>query len=341
MYEKMGIGVMDVKNEKIVDFFREKRNYYNISNGIKRVVVSIFRLLLLISIGYVIIYPLMYMITNSIRTGQSYFDPTITWITTKTTVSNFVYAMEALSYFPSLKNTLIYEIIPAIIQLGSCAVAAYGFARFEFKGKGLLTIVLFITILLPVQASMLPSYINYSHIDILGIFEKIYRATGTDLRINLINTPLVFYLPALFGVGLKSGIIIYIYIQFFKGLPKELEEAAWIDGSGPIRTFLVIAIPSSSVVILTNLIFSIIWHWNDFFQAAMYLKERSNFTLAVQLSEIQNTLDSMRLSLNGDTPATVAIIMAACLLYVLPILVMYMCLQTKFVKSIDRVGITG
>ena len=314
---------------------------YKQTTLLKNIIVMLFRLFLLISIGYVIIYPLMYMITNSIRTGQSYYDPTITWITTKTTFSNFLYAIQAMDYLNALKNTIVYEILPSILQLTTCAVAAYGFARFDFKLKKPLIIILFITILLPVQATMLPSSINFSQLDFLGIFEWIFKRTGTDLRLNLLNTPFVFYLPALFGVGLKSGTIIYIYIQFFKGLPRELEEAAWIDGSGPLRTFLVIAIPSSSVVIFTNLIFSIIWHWNDYFRAAMFLKERANFTLAVQLAEIQNTLDSLILSFNTDTPATVAIIMASCLIYVLPVLLMYICLQTKFVKSIDRVGITG
>lgn len=314
---------------------------YKQTTLLKNVIVSLFRVFLLISIGYVIIYPLMYMITNSIRTGQSYYDPTIVWITTKTTFSNFAYAVQAMDYFNSLKNTILYEILPSILQLATCAVAAYGFARFDFKLKKILTFVLFITILLPVQATMLPSYINYSQLDFFGLFEQIYKITGTDLRISILNTPYVFYLPALFGVGLRSGTIIYIYIQFFKGLPKELEEAAWIDGSDPIRTFLVIALPSSSVVIFTNLIFSIIWHWNDYYRAAMFLKERTNFTLSVQLAEIQNTLESLRLSSSAGTPSTVAIIMASCLIYVLPVLIMYICLQTRFVKSIDRVGITG
>ena len=302
---------------------------YKQTTLLKNIIVMLFSLFLLISIGYVIIYPLMYMITNSIRTGQSYYDPTITWITTKTTFSNFLYAIQAMDYLNALNFSIVFELLPSILHLTTC------------KLKKPLIIILFITILLPVQATMLPSYINFSQLDFLGIFEWIFKRTGTDLRLNLLNTPFVFYLPALFGVGLKSGTIIYIYIQFFKGLPRELEEAAWIDGSGPLRTFLVIAIPSSSVVIFTNLIFSIIWHWNDYFRAAMFLKERAYFTLAVQLAEIQNTLDSLRLSFNTDTPATVAIIMASCLIYVLPVLLMYICLQTKFVKSIDRVGITG
>ena len=313
----------------------------NTKNKVIKLIVSVLRILFLVYVGYVIFYPLMYMISSSFRTGSSYYDPTITWITSQVTLDNFKIAIDALDYFPSLFNTLVYEILAAIIQLFSCAVAAYGFARFNFKEKKIMLAILFVTILLPIQATLLPSFVNYSHMDFLGILGSVYKWFGVDLRPNLINTPFVFYLPALFGVGLRSGIIIYIYIQFFKGLPHELEEAAWIDGSGPVRTFLSIALPSSTVVIFTNLIFSVIWHWNDFYQAAMYLKDRAHFTLAVQLGVITDTLQESRFYWNSGTPATVSIVMAACVLYVLPMLILYMCVQTRFVKSIDRVGITG
>ncbi len=325
-------------NMKLKDF--GIKNYKKVKKA-QTLLVSFLRFVILTSIGYVVLYPLMYMNTTAFRTGASFYDPTITWLTTKVTWSNFEYAIKGLNYFQSLKNTVLYEILPSLIQLFSCAVAAYGISRFEFKEKKLLIGLLFVIIILPSQATMLPSYVNYSHLDIFGIFGKIAEATGKDIRPNLLNTPWVFYLPALFGVGLRSGILIFIYMQFFKGFPKELEEAAWIDGSGPIRTFLSIVLPSSSVVIFTNLIFSIIWHWNDFYNAAMFLKERDNFTLAVSLAEIQNMLEKYKILWNANSPSTAAIIMAACVLYILPVLIMYLFLQRKFVKSIDRVGITG
>lgn len=303
--------------------------------------VALLRLLILLAIGYVVLYPLMYMVTTAFRTGESFYDPTITWITTKVTMSNFSYALEAMNYFSSLKNSIIYGIIPALLQLASCSLVAYGLARFEFREKKLLIGILFVTIILPAQATMLPTYINYSHLDFLGILEAIGSVIGRDIRPNLLNTPFAFYLPAFFGVGLRSGIIIFIYMQFFKGFPKELEEAAWIDGCGPFRTFTSIVIPSSTVVIFTNMIFSIIWHWNDFYNAALLLKDRSHFTLAVSLGEIKNTLEGLRFIWTAENPSTAAIIMAACTLYVLPLLIMYVCLQKRFVKSIDRVGITG
>lgn len=326
-----------MKKEISSDFLRK---YKLMQAGIKTV-LSVLRFLLLISIGFVIIYPLMYMATSSIRTGSSYYDPTITWLTTHVTLEPFKIAIDAMNYFKSLGNTLLYEIVASLLQLVSCSIVAYGFARYEFKEKKIMIAILFMTILLPVQATILPTYVNYSHMDFLGILGKVYEWTGTDLRPNVLNTPLVFYLPSIFGVGLRSGIIIYIYIQFFKGLPRELEEAAWIDGSGPIRTFIKIAIPSSSVVIFTNFIFSIIWHWNDYFLAAMYLKDRTYFTLAVQLGAIKDTLELYRYGWNASSPVTASIIMAACVLFVAPMLITYIFVQGKFVKSIDRVGITG
>lgn len=333
----MGIGGRVLKSNKEVDYLK---NYKRIQK-LGKISISIIRTLILISIGYVIIYPLMYMITTSFRTGPSYYDPTITWITTKVTVENYSIAADAMRYLKSLWNTFSYEIIASIIQLISCAIVAYGFARFEFKEKKYLMAILFATILLPIQVTILPTYVNYSHLDFLGILGKIYEWTGTDLRLNILNTPLVFYLPAFFGVGLRSGIIIFIYIQFFKGLPRELEEAAWIDGSGPVRTFIKIALPSSSVVIFTNLIFSVIWHWNDYFLASMYLKDREHFTLAVQLGQIANTLEEARFHWSASSPITASLIMASCVLFVIPMLIMYVILQKKFVKSIDNVGITG
>ena len=318
------------------------RNAYKVKNKLIDIVVYIFMMLILLSIGYVIIYPLMYMISSSFRSGDSYYDPTITWITNQVTTSNYKLAADALDYWNTLKNTVLYELLAGLIQLFVCSFIAYGLARFNFKEKKILMFMLILIILLPVQMTILPTYVNYSHLDVLGILGGINKLTGIDLRINILDSPFVFYLPALFGVGLRSGIIIYIYIQFFKGFPYELEEAAWLDGCSPLGTFLRIVLPSSSVVIFTNLIFTLIWHWNDYFIASMYLKSRESFTLAMSLSTIISTLNDSRVAAwNAGSPASGSIVMAGCTLFVLPMLIMYIFLQSKFVKSIDRVGITG
>lgn len=133
-------------------------------------------------------------------------------------------------------------------------------ARFKARGKGVFNALLILLILIPSQMIVVPMMMNYSKLDILGIFGLLNNLTGIDLRVNILGTPLTFYLPSLFGVGLRSGVLIYIYIQFFKGLPGELEEAAWIDGAGLFKTFFSIAVPSSSVVFTTVTIFALVWH---------------------------------------------------------------------------------
>lgn len=300
----------------------------------------IFRMVLLISIGYVIIYPLLYMIVTSLVSRNGFFNSSRVWIPEDLSpLFNYKTAWELLDYGTSLVATLKYEIVSALIEVAACAVTAYGFARFKFKGKTALLGVLFLTILVPDMLVIIPRMANYSKFDILGVFGLLDKITGIDLRPNLLGNPAAFYLPSIFSMGLRSGIIIFIYMQFFSSFPKELEEAAWIDGAGPIKTFLKIAIPSSGVVITTVVVFSLIWHWNDYLLCAMYLND--DYPLAMSLNMLPTTLTTMGYYLNPETPETLAFQMAGCVLFVAPMLIVYMILQRRFIESIDRVGITG
>ena len=245
-----------------------------------------------------------------------------------------------MDYVKSLWSTFRNEILSAAIEVVSCALVAYGLARFKFKLKNVYIAILFLTILVPEIMILIPRMLNYSHLDFFGILGLVKNLTGVDLRINLIDSPFAFWLPSIFGVGLRSGILIYIYIQFFKGLPKELEEAAWVDGAGPFRTFLSIAVPSSGVVILTVSIFALIWHWNDTVLSGMYLSE--DFPLARQVSNLTFTLGQKYFILiDARNPEGMGYLMAGCVLFIVPMLIIYMVVQRWFIESIDRVGITG
>ena len=198
---------------------------------------------------------------------------------------------------------------------------------------------LIISILIPDVMLILPRVLNFKNLDFLGIFKLFYNITGIDLRLDIYDTPFTFYLPSLLGVGLKGGLFIFIYMQFFAGLPAELEEAAWIDGAGPIRTFLSIVLPSSGVVILTVSIFSMIWHWNDYYLALMYTLD--NRTLAVMVQDIKQQVFLTFGEANGVSPLLFGVPMAACLIFMAPPLGIYLFVQKYFIKSIDRVGIVG
>ncbi len=297
---------------------------------------SIFRMIMLISIGYLVIYPVIIMITGSIKPVSAYLDKSIIYIPKEATFEYYKTAVEALDYFDSILSTLIYGIVSAIIEIAVCAFIAYGMARFDFKLKKVLNFMLVILILVPTQMIIIPMMMNYSQVDIFGILGLINKLTGIDLRPNILGTAWTFYLPSLFGVGLRAGMLIYIYMQFFKGLPYELEEAAWIDGAGLFKTFFCIAVPSSSVVFTTVSIFSVVWHWNEYFQPMMYLS--SDFTLAVKIYDIDNLLTAVGLYDGYPQYSTKK---AAAFLFIVPMLIVYLILQKKFVQSIDRVGITG
>lgn len=297
---------------------------------------SVFRLALLIAIGYIVIYPVIYMVSSSVKTTAAFADPSVIYIPKHITFEYYKTALKAIDYKTSLFSTLKFEILSAAIEILICSFIAYGLARFDFKGKKILNLVLLLTILVPVQMIIVPIMTNYSHLDVFGILGLFNKLTGIDLRPNILRTVWTFYLPSAFGVGLRSGILIYIYIQFFSGLPKELEEAAWIDGAGLFRTFFSIAVPSSSVVYTTVTLFALIWHWNDYYLAVMYLSEK--FPLAVRIYDIDNLITAANIWGGGKAIAAKS---AACFMFIAPMLVIYLILQRKFVQSIDRVGITG
>ncbi len=300
----------------------------------------IFRYVFFLSISYVLLYPFIYIVVNSLKDLSNAYDATVTWVPKTIYFGNIVDAFKVFDIKHTAMRTLIFEIIASLIQFCSCAVAAYGLARFDLKGKSIMSLLMIINILVPAMMIIIPSYVNYSHMDFFGILSLISKIAGKDIRPNLIGTPLVFYLPALAGVGLKGGLFIYIYSQFFKGLPKELEEAAWIDGAGAWKTFFRIVIPSSSSAIITVLLFSIVWHWNDYYLAQMYLDEPT-LSVAINNFSVYSITDTLGLSVEAATYLNVPMILTGCLLFVLPMILFYIVVQRKFMASIATSGIVG
>ena len=295
-------------------------------------VVSFVRFFFLLALSYVVLFQLFYMISYSIRPATDEYNPGVVWIPSAFTWDNFNIAIETLDVFNSAWVSVWYAEVSALIEVFVCAVIAYGFARFEFKEKGIVFFLLLVTIIVPQQMLVVPMYLNYYDFDVLGIV-GLLKSMGLSINNNLLNTAWTFYLPSLFGVGVRSGLFIFIYRKFFEGLPRELEEAAYVDGAGPLRTFMSVILPSSGVVFLTVTIFSCIWHWNESYLSSMFMSDENLRPLAVKLDIMKDSTAA-----GADTRMSK---MAACLLFILPMLLLYMVLQRKFVQSIDRVGIVG
>lgn len=285
------------------------------------IVANLFRYVFFLSLSYVLLYPFIYILINSFMGITDSYDATVTWVPKNPTLEHFANAWVVFDVGKTLPRTLIYEMVTSLIQFVTCAVAAYGMARFKFKGQGLLNGLMILNILVPAMMIIIPTYAQFS-------------------AMNLVGTPFVFYLPGLCGVGLKGGLYIYIYTQFFRGLPKELEEAAWIDGAGPWKTFLTIVLPSSGSAMITVLLFSVIWHWNDFFLAQMYMNEP---TFSVAIRSFSETTVVAALGISGDLASRmeVQILLSGCLMFLAPMIIFYIFIQRKFVASIATSGIVG
>lgn len=302
---------------------------------------QILRYAFFISFSFVILYPFIYILANTLKGNMDFTDPMVQWIPKHFTLDNIKNAAKTFRLKETILNTVIYQLVPALIQFCSCAVAAYGLARFEFRGKKILTGLMILNILVPVVMLLMPTYVNYSRMDFLGILGFISRLIGHDIRPNLINTPFVTYLPALLGMGSRSGFFIFIYLQFFRKFPKELEEAAWVDGAGPWRTFLQIVVPDMGAAAITVFLFTMVWHWNDYFESQMFLSNHPTFASVIKNYTVNELVTNLEISMETAKYISVPVLMAGCFLFILPLVALYIILQKKFVASVSNSGITG
>jgi multiple sugar transport system permease protein len=282
---------------------------------------------LLICIGFIYLKPILQMISNSFMTLDDLLDSSINWIPSSFNLSNFAQAAKSMDFWTSLGQSIIIAGVPTLCNLLSCSLIGYGLARFEFPCKKVVLGIIIFTFILPSQVTMIPTYVLYSNMGILGTIWS-------------------FVLPALLGMGINAPIFILIFWQFFRQVPKVLIEAAQIDGAGYFKSFFVISLPSAAPAFITVSLFSFVWYWNESYLTEMYVSgvtTKSGWTsLVIQLdnfatnySTYANTANSSATSLNES------INMAGTLLSILPLLLMYFVLQRYFVESIDRTGITG
>lgn len=282
-------------------------------------IIYLARLLILTIVGYIVLYPFFYMLVTAIKDIDAMLDVEHIWIPVTYSLKSFKEIFELLNFGTALKQTFLVQILSAAIETFVCAFVAYGFARFKFKGKPICMFFLILSLLVPIQMYSLSMSVNYRNL-------------------HLFNTPFVYWLPSLLGVGIRSGMMIFIYQQFFVNLPKELEDAAYIDGAGTVRTYFSIALPSSSVVLVTVSVLSFVWHWNEYYLASLTFLSDSA-PLAMVLSFLKVYLKQV--GIYEGWPEYASLVSAACLMYVIIPLILYMIFQRKFVRSIDRVGITG
>lgn len=296
---------------------------------------SIFRFLLLLGVCYLLLFPLFYLIISAIQDPVSMMDSTVVWVPKCLSFENFKIAVELLDYGSSLGFTLLLTVVSSFFTLISCSMCGYGLARFNFPGKRLAFMLVLLIIIVPPQTTMMSTYLNYRFFDALGII----KLFGFD-SIDLTGSPITFYLPAILGNGIRSGLSIYIFRQFFLGQPKELEEAAKIDGCGIFKTYIRVMIPLSIPAIVTVTVFSIVWYWNDsFFSTVLFSNGMQPLAVALQTLRDSFTSDVTNAAYTAQEQR--GILSAASLMCTVPPLLVYSIVQRKFVESIENAGIVG
>lgn len=284
---------------------------------------------LLIDLSFVFVYPFLYMLSTSLKSYEDLHNLLVGWIPTSLHWENYKLAAEAMA----LKSTVLHSVtVTALATVGhliSCAFIGYGFARFDFPFKKLLFFGVILSAVLPIQVMIVPLYIVY-------------------YNMGMLNTFLPLILPAFLGFGLRGGIFIYLFRQFFYGFPATLEEAARIDGCGRIRSFFAIALPSAGPTIIVTTVLSMVWHWNDYYEPSVYLTNGSKTALVTQmLPNLYENLSGMMTQtgnvsqLEWMTMYHEGVVMAATAIAIVPLLVAYAFLQKKFMASIELTGLVG
>lgn len=290
----------------------------------KHIFFRFFTYLLLFSMAFVFLYPFLFLVTDALKSLADLTDITVKWIPTRgLRFVNFKYAWQELRGPVTLPNSIYMTALATFIHVIACSFIGYGFARFHFKGSNLLFGVLVLSMVIPLQVMMIPMFILYSNV------------------FGWTNSMKPILIPCIFGYGLKGGLYIFIFRQFFVALPKELEEAAYIDGCGFIQTHFRIILPISKSSILVVSILSMVFHWNDYTEPNMYLTKPkirifpqglpTLYRMAVQVvDDMGYVIDK---SLYNQATAS-----AGAVLSLLPILIVYLFAQKNFVEGIQHTG---
>ena len=290
--------------------------------------MSLYNLLIyviLLNLSFIFLYAFLYMLVTSFKSYSDLMDVTVKWLPREFHPQNWLVALQKMQLPASLFNSVFVSLLATLGHVASCSLAAYGFARFRFPFRNLLFVLVVITIIVPVQTIIVPQYVLYNHIGWYGNFASLI-------------------VPAFLGQGLKGGLFIFLFRQFFLRLPPALEEAASIDGCTPYGTFLRIILPTSGPVLLVCTVLSVVWHWNDFFEPSIYLNDAKNFLLPQTLPQLQATVNSLQTAVTQESLATretftAAVVMAGAAICVIPLLILFGFIQNKFIESIDRTGL--
>lgn len=319
-------------------------SYHIVRNRIVDGTYKVVRAILLFGFCFLIMQPLLDKISVSFMAEADLYDATVISIPRNFSTDNYKIAINLMNYFPTLFQSIIIIVISAALQVTSCMLAAYGFARYKFPGKSILFMCVFLIIIVPPQTILSSLYLNFQFFDIFGLV-KLF----TGRNINLLGTLTGYLLLSATAMGLKSGLYIFLLRQYFRGVPKELEEAAYVDGCGRLYTFGKIMLPDAMPMVTSCFLFSFVWQWTDSIFTSLFLRGYRMMPLA--MNRIYESFNRYWASINavGSGSGGVmaqppigyvqAVVATGIIVFLIPLIILYIFAQRTFVESLSQTGI--
>ncbi len=327
------------KNKKFRDRNRRSGGYL-LKRRSKEIAISVMRGLLMFGLCFMIIQPMITRFAMSLMEERDLYDNTVILLPRNVTLDNYriVADLTRLNVWPdnSMFNTLWISILTAVLQIVSCTLVAYGFARFEFPLKKFWFACVIALIIIPPQTIQTSLYKTFSNFDILGIFKGL---TGQALNIRKSIFP--YAMMSITCMGLKNGLYIFMMRQYFKSVPESLEEAAYVDGCGTMHTFLKIMLPDAVPTISSCFLFAFVWQWTDLFYSRNFLTKYTLFSteMSTMVSEMGKYFSSDKqqsvVVSNGRSLQLVSIAVVMCCI---PLVILYIFTQRTFVESLVMSG---
>ncbi len=328
---------------------------------LKKVLWYIVRLILLIGISYIVLFPHFTKVAGSFMAPEDFVDVTVRLIPKNFSLEMYKAIWSELGYVQAFTNTLLLSLSTALIQTFICCLIAYGLAKFKFKGNNFVFFAVVFSLVVPHPTLRLSMFMGFRYFDIFGIFGFLngggFAIPFTDIRIleglvdiipnswdkfspdgiNLTNTYWPLIILSLCGLAFKNGLYIFMLRQFFRGVPDELEESAYIDGSGVFRTFFQIILPLSVPMMITVFLFAFSWQWTDDFYTGLFFTDAKT----VLMPNIVNIPTSLMTDYAGQNLYYAAIRNTCGIMIIAPLIVMYLFCQKYLVQGIERSGLTA
>lgn len=301
----------------------KKTNFRSLSLSFRKTGWVAVRSLILAGLCFEIIYPFFTKLMQAFMSTGDLTNPTVKLYPLEWNIGRITETISLIKYPASFVNSLIISLLMAALQLMICPLIGYGFARFRFKGRNLLFAMVIITLVIPAQLYSTSTFLYF----------KFFGPTEA----SLIGTIWPFVILAFTGMGMKNGLFIFLMRQFFRSLPKELEDAAYIDGSGIFGTYLRVILPNARNMLISIFVLSFSWQWTDYFNSSVFLGINKFVTLPLALI---NNIQEIKTGGTFIGPIVYAVQRnTASLLIMLPLLIMFGFFQKKIISGIERSGI--